>query len=212
MTSDFKNAPTRAGREISHTGTMLFGRFKRNYANLLSGAGDWVHVRGVTYSLHRAGFHLQSKTQVRTAQSFLPPAGSLGRAPGRVAHKVFPNEAGRPCRDGKGTSRHTDGNNTVHGGFDLLQGCQTRIVGDRPSFQQPVFYLFDRAEFLHVPIRRHDEGKGLPPANFNQPYIFLERRTGYADRISSALRKAGPAPSRSRFLLLRLNVRRERDL
>lgn len=111
---------------------------------------------------------------VKTAQALLRPTRSSGGASGHMDHQSFRNEARRSGGGGKGTSRHADRNNTVHGSFDLFQSVRARFVGNRPLLQQPVFDLFDRAEFLHVPVRRQDKGKGLPPVDFDQRDIFLK--------------------------------------
>ncbi len=88
-------------------------------------------------------------------------------------HQSFRNEACRSGGCGKGASRHADRNKTVHGGLDLFESVQARFVCNRPLLLQPVFYLFNRAEFLHIPVGRQDKGKGLPPVDFDQPDIFL---------------------------------------
>ena len=117
-------------------------------------------------------------------QSF---ARFLGRASGRVTDEFFWNEACRLGRNGKGPSCYANGHKTVHRGFNLMQRDRTRVIGNRPSFQQPIPYLLDRAEFLDIPVRRHHKGKGSPPVNFDQLDIFLERQLRSA-RAPSSLR------------------------
>ena len=141
-------------------------------------------------------------------QSF---ARFLGRASGRVTDEFFWNEACRLGRNGKGPSCYANGHKTVHRGFNLMQRDRTRVIGNRPSFQQPIPYLLDRAEFLDIPVRRHHKGKGSPPVNFDQLDIFLERQL----RSAPAVIVAGgvePPSSGLRCPQSSLIFRRGRDL
>ena len=148
---------------------------RRNCPALLSGAQDRLVERQMSFTAMCRNPIFGMSIGFKSAQGLPFPAGSSGCMSGRIAHKIFRNEPGRSRRSDKGAPRHADGNNTVHGGFDLLQGRRTRTVCNRPFLQQPVFCLFDRAEFLHIPVRRYDKAKGLPPVDFNQSDIFLER-------------------------------------
>lgn len=142
-------------------------------------------------------FHGETKGINRA--NWRPRARFLGRAAGRITDEFFRNKACRLGRSGEGTSRHANRHKAVHGGFNLMQRDRTRVIGNRPSLQQPVPHLFDRAELLDIPVRRHHKGKGSPPVNFDQLDVFLDGRMKQAYAPSSfraewGRRQADPTP------------------
>lgn len=151
------------------------------------------------------------KRMAKSRANQKPPARFLGRAAGRITDEFFRNKACRFGRNGKGPSCHANRHQTVHGGFNLMQRDRPRLIGNRPSFQQPVPYLLDRAEFLDIPVRRHHKGKGSPPVNFDQRDVFLDRRMRQA-HAHIILDKEEPPSGGLRSPHSSLMFRRERDL
>ncbi len=89
-----------------------------------------------------------------------------------LAHQILGHEPGAPGGGDEGAAGAADRTQAIHGGFKMVDGTPPRVILDRPSTAQPISRLFDGREFLHVPFRRHDEGQGFPPMNFDQVSSF----------------------------------------